>query len=168
MRFLRLLLQLQLHSVKRRRDREAVPQNRISRPLGIAGTEIHVSNRVNLRVSKGSNRPASYPEGCIGANLAKRNYMKYLVERYNHYREADGRFGRTARFHYAVLFKNIGSKFKAPTCFIHEGRFGELVDYLHHRINNTILGRLNGKRGIPNYESFDEYVMQHMETAAKA
>ena len=94
--------------------------------------------------------------------------MKYLVERYNHYREADDRFGRNDRFHYSVLFKNIESKFKAPTYFIPEGRFGELVDFLHHRIDNTILGRVNGKRGIPNYESFDEYLMQHMDTAAKA
>ena len=134
----------------------------------LAGVDIQVGDRVNVRVSKSSKRLASYPEGCIGANLAKRNYVKYLVERYNHYREADARFGRTDRFQYSVLFKNIESKFKAPTYFLPEARFGELVDFLHHRIDNTILGRVNGKRGIPNYESFDEYVMQHMETAVNA
>jgi len=91
--------------------------------------------------------------------------VKYLVERYNHYREADARFGRTARFHYSVLFRNIESKFKSPTYFIPEVRFGELVDFLHYRIDNTIHGRVNRKRGIPNYESFDEYNMQHMKTA---
>ena len=128
----------------------------------LTATNVHVGDRVTVRVSKGSKRPASYPEGCIGANLAKRNYVKYLVERYNHYREADGRFGRTTRFHYSVLFKNIEATFKAPTYFIPENRFGELVDYLHDRIDNTILGRVNHKRGIPNYESFDEYVMEHM------
>lgn len=132
----------------------------------LAGANIHVGDRVTtVRVSKSSKRPASYPEGCIGANLEKRNYVKYLVERYNHYREADARFGRTDRFHYSVLFKNIESKFKAPTYFIPEPRFGELVDFLHHRVDNTILGRMNGKRGIPNYESFDEYVMEHMGVA---
>src|SRR6266516_7350529 len=129
------------------------------------GAEIHVGDRVNVRVSKSTKRAASYPEGCIGANLAKRNYVKYLVERYNHYREADSRFGRTTRFHYSVLFKNIEAKFKAPTYFIPEALFGELVDFLHHKIDNTILGRLNGKRGIPNYESYDEHVMRHMEPA---
>lgn len=131
----------------------------------LAGAVIHVGDRVNVRVNKGGKRPTSYPEGCIGANLAKRNYVKYLVERYHHYREADSRFGRTERFHYSVLFKNIETKFKAPTYFIPEVRFGELVDFLHHRIDNTILGRVNGKRGIPNYESFDEYVLQQMEAA---
>jgi hypothetical protein len=133
-----------------------------------AGADIHVGDRVRVRVGKGSQRPASYPEGCIGADLAKRNYVKYLVERYNHYREADVRFGRPDRFHYSVLFKNIETKFKAPTYFIPEGRFEGLVDYLHHRIDNTILGRVNSKRGIPNYESFDEYVMQHMGTPVAA
>ena len=134
----------------------------------LTATNLHVGDRVTVRVGKGSKRPASYPDGCVGANLAERNYVKYLVERYNHYREADARFGRNDRFHYSVLFKNIETKFKAPTYFIPETRFGELVDYLHDRINNTILGRVNGKRGIPNYESFDEYVMQHMETAVNA
>src|SRR5271170_8128271 len=106
----------------------------------LTGAHVHVGDSVtNVRVSKNSKRPASYPETSIGANLAKRNYVKYLVERYNHYREADARFGRTDRFHYSVLFKNIESKFKAPTYFIPENRFGELVDYLHERIDNTIL-----------------------------
>jgi len=114
-----------------------------------------------MKVSKNSKRAAPYPEGCIGANLAKRNYVKYLVERYNHCREADAGFGRSDRFHYSALFKNIESKFKAPTYFIPEQRFGELVDFLHCRIDNTVLGRMNGKRGISNYRSFDEYVMQH-------
>lgn len=125
-----------------------------------AGT-LHVGD-VTVQVAKGSRKAAAYPDGCIGADLPKRNYVKYLVERYNRYREADASFGRKQRLHYAVLFKNIESKFKAPTYFIPEERFGELVDYLHSRIDNTILGRRNNSRGIRNYESFDEYQMQHM------
>lgn len=127
----------------------------------MAGASIHVGDQ-NIRVVKGSRRAAYYPPGCVGANLAKRNYVKYLIERYHEYREADVRFGRMAGFHYAVLFKNIEAKFKAPTYFVPESRFEELVDYLHYRIDNTILGRVNRKRGIPNYESFDDYVMMHM------
>ncbi|NJM54999.1 MAG: hypothetical protein HC841_02930 [Verrucomicrobiae bacterium] len=120
------------------------------------------------RIGKSPPRSAAYPEGAIGANLEKRNYVKYLVERYNRYREADASFGRTTRFHYAVLFKNIEAKFKAPTYFIPEERFGDLVDYLHDRINETLLGKRNLKRGVPNFESFDEYVMQHMRAAVPA
>ena len=117
---------------------------------------------------KGSQDSAGYPEGSIGANLAKRNYVKYLVERYNRYREADGRFGPTDRFYYSLVFKNIEAKFKAPTYFIPERRFAELVDFLQHRVDNTILGRVNAKRGIPNYESFDEYLMRQTGTPVNA
>ena len=127
----------------------------------LAGANIHVGDKIH--VAKGSKRPTHYPAGCIGADLAKRNYVKYLVDRYHKYREADGSFGRVQRFNYAVLFKNIEAKFKAPTYFIPEDRFEELVDYLHDRIDNTILGRRNRKRVVHNYESFDEYVMQHMQ-----
>ena len=127
-----------------------------------AGT-LHVGDHTTVvRVAKGSRRAAAYPDGCIGADLPKRNYVKYLVERYNRYREADASFGRKGRFHYAVLFKNIETKFKAPTYFIPENHFEELVDYLYSRIDNTILGRRNNSRSIRNYESFDEYKMQHM------
>ncbi len=129
-----------------------------------AGT-LHVGDRTTVRITKGSRQATAYPAGCIGSDLPKRNYVKYLVERYNRYREADPSFGRTGRFQYAVLFKNIETKFKAPTYFIPENRFEELVDYLHSRINNTILGRRNNSRGIHNYESFDEYKMQHMGEA---
>jgi len=131
----------------------------------LTAANVHVGDRVTVRMSRGGKRPTAYPEGCIGANLAKRNYVKYLVERYNRYREADASFGRQARFHYSVLFKSIESHFKAPAYFIDESRFGELVDYLHDRVDNTILGRMNHKRGIRNYESFDEYVMEHMGAA---
>jgi hypothetical protein len=128
-----------------------------------AGT-LHVGDRTTIRVAKSSRRAVAYPDGCIGADLPKRNYVKYLVERYHHYREADASFGRNGPFSYAVLFKNIEAKFKAPTYFIPEGRFEELVDYLHSRIDDTILGRKNNSRGVRNFESFDEYKMQHMAT----
>jgi hypothetical protein len=127
----------------------------------MTGATIHVGDRI--RVTKTGKRSTHYPPGCIGSNLPMRNYVKYLIDRYHKYREADGSFGGAQRFHYAVLFKNIEAKFKAPTYFIPETRFEELVDYLRDRIDNTILGRVNRKRNISNYESFDEYVMQHMQ-----
>jgi hypothetical protein len=125
-------------------------------------------SRIRDMGKEGARRSDPYPEGCIGANVPKRIYVKYLVERYNHCREADARFGRADRFHYSALFKDIESKFKDPTYFIPEGRFGELADFLHDRIDNTDLGRANGKRGISNYKSFDEYVMQHIQAAVNA
>ncbi len=100
-----------------------------------------------------------YPARSIGADLLRRNYIRYLTERYFRYREADASFGPKAirRFSYAVLFKNIESRFKAPTYFIPVARFDELVDFLQGKIAATILGKRNRSRGHRNYETFDEF-----------
>ena len=112
----------------------------------------------NFRKSGRSVRPTEYPDGSIGRDLLKRNYVKYLVEHYHRFREADSGFGRVSgRFSYAVIFKNIEREFKAPTYFIPESRFQRLVDYLQDRIDKTILGKRNRGREIPNYLSFDEF-----------
>jgi hypothetical protein len=128
----------------------------------INAASVHVGDHTTIRIAKGGRRAAPYPEGCVGADLPKRNYVKYLVERYHHYREADVTAGRLDRLQYAVLFKSIERKFKAATYFIPINRFEELVDFLHTRIDQTVLGRRNMSRSIRNYESFDEYKMQHM------
>lgn len=100
-----------------------------------------------------------YPSGSIGADLVRRNYIRYLTERYFRYREADASFGPKAvrRFSYAVLFKNIEAHFKAPTYFIPVARFDDLVDFLHRKIETTILGKRNRAQGHRNYETFDEF-----------
>lgn len=100
-----------------------------------------------------------YPAGSIGSDLLRRNYIRYLTERYFRYREADASFGHNAvrRFSYAVLFKNIEMRFKAPTYFIPLARFDELVDFLQRKIEATILGKRNRARGHRNFETFDEF-----------
>jgi hypothetical protein len=114
---------------------------------------------VKVHFSEKRKPKMEYPVGSIGADLLRRNYIRYLTERYFRYREADASFGRKAvrRFSYAVLFKNIESHFKAPTYFIPIVRFDELVDFLQKRIESTILGKKNRARGHRNYETFDEF-----------
>ena len=115
----------------------------------------------DVKVQLGGKRKAKieYPTGSIGADLLRRNYIRYLTERYFRYREADASFGANAvrRFSYAVLFKNIETRFKAPTYFIPVARFDELVDFLQKRIEATILGKRNRSRGHRNYATFDEF-----------
>ncbi|MGH7933374.1 MAG: hypothetical protein ACREQN_09420 [Candidatus Binataceae bacterium] len=108
-----------------------------------------------------SSRPTEYPVGSIGRDLVKRNYVRYLVERYHRFRQANSSFGSgPARFSYAVIFKNIEREFKAPTYFIPETRFNELVEYLQQRIDRTILGRRNRARAIRNYASPEEFAAE--------
>lgn len=110
-----------------------------------------------------SSRPTEYPVGSIGRDLVQRNYVRYLVERYHRFRQADSRFGSgPARFSYAVFFKNIEREFKAPTYFIPEARFNELVEYLQQRIDRTILGKRNRARGIRNYASPGEFAAEQV------
>ncbi len=119
--------------------------------------EVHFANKRKPKME--------YPAGSIGADLLRRNYIRYLAERYFRYREADASFGPKAarRFSYAVLFKNIESRFKAPTYFIPIARFDELVDFLQKRIEATILGKKNRARGHRNYETFDAFQLTQVD-----
>jgi hypothetical protein len=120
---------------------------------------IQGSENVKVQFAPKNKPRMEYPSGSIGADLVRRNYVRYLIERYFRYREADASFGRKAvrRFSYAVLFKSVESHFKTPTYFIPIGRFHELVDFLQRKIEGTILGKRNRARGHRNYETFDEF-----------
>lgn len=98
-----------------------------------------------------------YPKGCIGADLIRRNYIRYLVERYHRFKEAELPPGETTRSTYAVIYKNIETKFKTPTYFVPTSRFEELADYLKSRIDQTILGKRKRSCGSASYSSFDEF-----------
>ena len=125
---------------------------------GGQATVFNTAGNTTVKIGSRSRTKIAHPQGSIGADLMKRNYVQYLVARYNRFREADARFGRTkTRFSYAFIFKRIEAEFKAPTYFIPVGRFVELVDYLQARIDQTILGKKNRAHGHRNYETFDEY-----------
>lgn len=127
----------------------------------VLNTGTIINHVTNIRQTGRSKRPSEYPAGSIGSNLSKRNYIKYLVERYHQFREADASFGRfTGKFSYAVIFKNIERGFKAPTYFIPESRFDELVAYLQRKASGTIVGKRNRARGIPNYASYEEFLIE--------
>lgn len=134
----------------------------------VSGGLVVATEHYTVNVGHSKRNPTYYPADCIGANLAMRNYVKYLVERYHHYRRADSSFGRKTALNYAVIFKNIQTRFKASIYFVPEDRFGELVDYLHDRIDQTILGKRNRTRGHANYVSFDEYRLESSHRADQA
>jgi hypothetical protein len=133
---------------------------------GFVIERVRVGDRDVTAVAANEHREG-YPKNSVGGDREKRNYIKYLIERYNERREADSRFGRADRLQYSDLFKRIESKFKKPTYFVPENRFRELAEFLHSQIDHTILGQANRKRGIRNYVSFDEYVMQENGVARR-
>ena len=127
----------------------------------ITAGKIHggVHTTINqLQRGRRINRPNEYPAGSIGSDLVHRNYVRYLVQRYHRFRQADPGFGSaSARFSYAVIFKNIEREFKAQTYFISDTKFKDLVEYLQQRIDRTILGKRNRKREIHNYASLEDF-----------
>ena len=141
-----------------------------SNVTSIHGSTIHGSvhtgsTTINqIHHGRKSQRPTAYPDDSIGSNLLQRNYVRYLVERYHRFREAEASFGSgPIRFSYAVIFKNIERKFKAPTYFVPQVRFGELVEYLQQRVDQTILGKRNRARGIPNYAGIEEFAAEQAD-----
>ena len=132
-----------------------------AKATSIAGRTTHGAghngpNAINR--ARRSNRANEYPLGTIGNDLEQRNYVRYLVERYHRALRAESRFGTgsPARFSFAVIFTNIERKFGAPTYFVSQARFDELVRYLQHRIDGTVLGKSNISRRIRNYASREE------------
>jgi TIR domain-containing protein len=117
-----------------------------------------VANTIHL---EGKRSPRmNYPAGSVGANLHKKNYIQYLISRYYKYREADKSYGATRNFSYPEIHKSIESKFKVKTYFVPEPRFEEVSNYLKQRIDKTILGKNNTRKGIRNYQPFEDFVAQ--------
>lgn len=116
-----------------------------------------VRKRRSARSARTTDDPA-YPAGTIGSDLVERAYVSYLVERYHRCRQMEPDFySGPVPFIYAAIFMAIERKFKAPTYFVPRARFEELVKFLQHRIDATILGRRNRAREIRNYPSLDEF-----------
>lgn len=116
-------------------------------------------------VTFGRKRPPrmQYPVDSIGADTIKKGYIDYLIKRYFDYRQADADYGSFRPFSHAEIHTTIQRKFKAKTFFIHVSRFAELCDYIKGRVDQTIQGKRNRSRGVPNYDSFEEYEAEQLQ-----
>lgn len=98
-----------------------------------------------------------YPEGCIGADTVKANYIGHLISRYNEYKEYEVGKGQVK---YAVFAGQLKKRYKiAPTRTLynlHINKFDELISYIQSRIDGTKLAKIKGK-GHKNYSTFEEF-----------
>jgi hypothetical protein len=95
------------------------------------------------------------PEGTIASDLNKRNYLKYLIDRYGEFKKADKNVGD---YRYGLIYGAIKKEFKCKWDYIPVHKFKEVVEYLHKRIDNTILGKVQRKRGQRRYRTFEEFM----------
>lgn len=116
-----------------------------------------------VRISNAKRSGNKYPEGSVGADLMKKNYLDYLIHKYFDFRKADSSFGaftHAEKFHYAELHESIRKRFKAKTFYVPAHRFQDECQYIQERIDKTILGKRNKNRGTKSYKSFDEYIKE--------
>lgn len=122
----------------------------------IAGGDVHVHGDAKPKGGK------HYPAGSIGTDLHRKNYVGYLITRYNEFRSAGVEsYGQKGRHSHAVISSNVKSKFKVAGVYhVPVERFDELVRYLHGRIDRTIQAKTNKARGGRAYVSFEDFARE--------
>ena len=109
----------------------------------------------NKKVSKP--KPPKYPEGCIGFDTIKANYLGHLIQRYNEYKAQE--VGKE-NMNWMTFAASIKKLYKVPpTRTIYNlpiELFDDVVKTIQNRIDKTILAKKMGK-GHKNYSSFEEY-----------
>jgi hypothetical protein len=115
-------------------------------------------NVKNIKEKKHKSVKPKYPEGAYGNDVIMYGYAKYLADRYIEYKNYELK-QKKQEMNYGMFYGKVKKDFKAGGFFhIPQTRFLELVDYLHERINRTILAKINKNKGITkNYDSFEEY-----------
>lgn len=116
-------------------------------------------NTINNVISQ---KPAKnkYPQGCIGFDIFKSNYISYLIDRFHEYKEWD--VGKE-NMRYPLFPSQLKKKFKIGTqrtiYNIPIERFEDLASEIQSKIDGTKLGRIKASKGqSKNYQSFVEYV----------
>lgn len=115
----------------------------------------------NNKITINQRKPAApkYPDGCIGADNTKANYIGYLISRYQEYKKNE--VGEVKMI-YAIFVSHLKKKFKVgQTRTIYNvpiNRFEEMAEYIQSRIDETRLAKINrSKLQFKNYQTFDEY-----------
>ncbi len=118
----------------------------------IVGDNINIAISHTKKIVK-----QKYPEGCIGFDTVKANYIGYLIKRYNEYKEYEVGKGQV---NYAAFSAHLKKLYKiGPTRTLYNlqiEKFDELVNYIHLRIDKTKLAKIKGQ-GHKNYSCFLDY-----------
>lgn len=114
------------------------------------------NNNISINQTKKTVKQ-KYPEGCIGFDTIKANYIGHLIKRYNEYKEYE--VGKE-NMNYAAFSSHLKKRYKiGPTRTLYNlpiEKFEELTVYIQTRIDKTKLAKMKGK-GHKNYSTFSEY-----------
>lgn len=136
-------------------QRQSAPVTPVSQNSVVVTGDNHgmVANTISIVTSQKSIRLAP-PPGTIASDYQQKNYVKYLIDRYHEFKQAN--IGK-GDMRYAVLYASIKREFGAKWDHLGSDRFGALVRFLEVRIDGTILGKTRKANGQKNYSSFQEH-----------
>jgi hypothetical protein len=99
--------------------------------------------------------PPLHPDA-LAAHLSKRNYIKYLIDRYNKFQHADK--NKVGKGKYIVIYNAIKKEFGMKWDDIPLAYFDNLAAYLQRRILNSKLGRIRNARELRCFSTYEEWI----------
>lgn len=113
-----------------------------------------VANSISILTPKTSVKVAPL-SGTIAADFQRRNYTKYLIDRYHEFKQAEVGKGNVK---YAVLYKSVERQFGAKWDNLSVDKFEALTGFLQDKIDGTRLGRTKKAQGQARYSTFQDHV----------
>jgi hypothetical protein len=92
----------------------------------------------------------------IAADLNKKNYVKYLIDRYKRFQHGDK--DKVGRGKYIIIYNAIKGEFGAKWDEVPLIYFGQLIAFLQSRILRSKLGRNLNARGRKCFSSYEEWL----------
>lgn len=101
------------------------------------------------------------PAGSIGSDLLRRNYTKYLIDRYNRFASSQP---DRRNFAFPAVFKLIERRYRVRKWeLVPLEHFEDLCDELRSMIDRTWLASVNRSKAKRSYRSLEEYRIAYFE-----
>ena len=114
-----------------------------------------IGNIITIKTDKKLDIKKGPIQDTIGSNTYMKNYVKYLIDRYHVFKKANTEAGKMKySLIYNAIKREIGFKWDETPC----ERFEDLCKFIQKRIDDTILGRTQKRRGIKNHSTYKEYL----------
>jgi hypothetical protein len=101
-----------------------------------------------------------FPDGSLGKDLIKKNYVTYLNRRYAEWKQMQlDKEGKGEKFNWPNHNKGLMNRYKASGInYIPLTQFEDLVSYIQGRIDKTIFGRYRKSKEMKNYSSYEDFI----------
>lgn len=110
----------------------------------------------NIKTTKKSKSAPTIIPGTIGENARKIGYLKYLIKRYQKFKEWECN-KKGVKLQYGKIWGSYQDEIKYTPQNTPIDLFDNAVAYLQGRIRNTKLGRIKNSRGQKLFSDFDNF-----------